>query len=249
MPARPGKEEARIAAEVEHAVGHGFADRRLLREALTHSSATVTGRRRQTRRHRSNERLEFLGDRVLGLVVADLLMAAYPEEPEGALTHRHDALVRRETLAEVAAEIGLGRWLSLARGEEEGGGRANPAILANSCEALIGAVYLDGGLAAARAFIERHWAGRIEAVRTPPRDAKTALQEWAQARGLDRPGYAVVQSSGPAHAPMFTVEVSLGERGQETALAKSKRAAEQAAAERLLERLKEGSDDGRPGRG
>jgi ribonuclease III len=217
-------------AQVEHRIGHQFAKRTRLREALTHSSAGGAGRR-------SNERLEFLGDRVLDLVIAEELFARFPEEGEGALSQRQAGLVRRETLAEVAAELGIGDWLVLARSEQEGGGRSNPAILADGLEALIGALYLDGGLAVAAAFVRKHWQERLSAMLDPPRDAKTALQEWTQSRGLGLPEYRVTKMSGPAHAPTFEIAVALADGDFATATGGSKRAAEQAAAEQLLARL------------
>jgi ribonuclease-3 len=220
------------AKAIEARLGHGFADRALLTEALTHSSALRRGRDR-----RSNERLEFLGDRVLGLVIADLLIALYPTEGEGDLSRRHAALVRRETLAEVGAELGAARWLVVGRSEEEAGGRSNPALLANVVEALIGALYLDAGLSAAEAFIRQHWLPRLQSMPVPPRDAKTTLQEWAQSRGLGLPSYQVAAVAGPAHAPRFDVSVSLAGFAPGRAVAGSKRAAEQAAAEQLLARL------------
>jgi ribonuclease III len=223
---------ADAAKAIEARLGHRFADRRLLTEALTHSSAIARGRGR-----RSNERLEFLGDRVLGLVIADLLLARYPAEGEGDLSRRYAALVRREALAEVAADLGAAPWLVVGRSEEEAGGRSNPALLANVVEALIGALYLDAGLAVAAGFIRQHWLPRLEAMAVPPRDAKTALQEWAQSRGLGLPTYAVAAVAGPAHAPRFDVSVSLADFAPGRAVAGSKRAAEQAAAEELLERL------------
>ena len=220
------------AKVIEARLGHGFADRGLLTEALTHSSATGRGRGR-----RSNERLEFLGDRVLGLVIADLLIARYPDEGEGDLSRRHAALVRRETLAEVGRDLGAARWLVVGRSEEEAGGRANPALLANVVEALIGALYLDAGLAGAERFIRQHWRTHLEAMVVPPRDAKTRLQEWAQSRGLGLPIYEVAAVAGPAHAPRFDVSVSLAGFDPGRAGAGSKRAAEQGAAEELLARL------------
>lgn len=221
------------AAAIELRIGHRFAREGLLREALTHSSATGHGRRGR----RSNERLEFLGDRVLGLVIAELLIARFPDEGEGALSRRHAGLVRRETLAEVGSEIGLGEWLVLARSEEEGGGRSNPAILADATEAMIGALFLDGGLGAAEGFIRRHLEPRLSGMQAPPCDAKTALQEWAQGRGLGLPEYRVVGEAGPPHAPTFEVAVSLTDFQPTRASGGSKRAAEQAAAERLLEQV------------
>jgi ribonuclease III len=220
-------------AEVEQRLGHRFAGKARLREALTHSSATRPGRRFR----RSNERLEFLGDRILDVVIAELLFLRFPDEGEGALSQRQAGLVRREALAEVAAELGIGQWLILARSEEEGGGRSNPAILADALEALIGALYLDGGWAIAEAFIRAHWEPRLADMRGPPRDAKTALQEWTQSRGLGLPAYQVTGTSGPPHAPTFEIAVSLADVAKVTATGSSKRAAEQAAAERLLARL------------
>jgi ribonuclease III len=230
--AAPGASPTGLAT-VEDRIGRRFGNKALLREALTHSSATGPGRRIR----RSNERLEFLGDRVLGLVIAELLFTRFPDEGEGALSQRHASLVRRETLAEVGAELGIGDWLVLARSEEEGGGRSNPAILADALEAIIGALYLDGGLAAGAAFIRAHFEQRLAEMRGPPRDAKTALQEWTQSRGLGLPDYRVTGTSGPAHAPTFEVAVSLADVGSASATGASKRAAEQAAAERLLARL------------
>lgn len=222
-----------VPAEIEERIGHGFADPARLEQALTHSSAAGRGRRAR----RSNERLEFLGDRVLGVVIAELLFRRFADEGEGALSQRHAGLVRRETLTEVAVELGVGDWLTLARSEEDGGGRSNPAILADALEALIGALYLDGGWAAAAAFIRAHWEGRMADMRGPPLDAKTALQEWTQSRGLGLPAYRVTRTSGPPHAPTFEIAVSLADLAPATATGSSKRAAEQAAAEQLLTRL------------
>ena len=215
-------------------LGHRFTDPELLARALTHPSASTAGRP-------DNQRLEFLGDRVLGLVVAEALLAAHPGESEGAIAPRFNALVRRETLAEIAAEIDLGQHLHLGRSESISGGRRKAAILADAVEAVIAALYLDGGLAVARRFVETHWRARIAAQEEAPTDAKTALQEWAQAKGMPPPGYRLVSRTGPDHKPSFAMEARL-ETG-ETAMAEaaSKRAAEQAAAAALLERLR---DDG-----
>ena len=215
-------------------LSHEFARPELLARALTHPSAAT----RRDGIDDSYERLEFLGDRVLGLIVADLLMVRFPREAEGALALRHAELVRRETLAEVAREIGLDDYLRLAKGEEAAGERQNPALLANACEAVIGALYLDGGLPVAWAFVERLWAARLEADVRPPQDAKTALQEWAQGRALGLPKYREIGREGPAHEPYFTLEVAV--EGQEPVRGegRSKRLAEQAAAARLLARLR-----------
>lgn len=211
-------------------VGHRFACRRLLQEAMTHPSVAP----HRHRSDRSYERLEFLGDRVLGLIVADLLFTSFEHEKEGALARRHAALVRRETLAAVARHLDLGSYLLLAKGEEEGGGRDNPATQADACEALIGALYLDGGLAAARSFVERHWRPLIAAAERPPQDAKTALQEWAQGRGLSPPTYRELDRTGPPHDPVFTIEAEIPGYPPSVGEGRSKRLAEQEAAERLL---------------
>jgi ribonuclease-3 len=224
---------ARDWRQLERRLGHHFTDRQLLREALTHSSVAASGRRF---RH-TNERLEFLGDRVVGLAVAELLISRYPQEPEGALTPRLSWLVSEPALAEAARGLGLGGWLDVARSEEEMGGRDRPAILADAFEALIGAIYLDGGWQAAASVVRSCLEPRVEMMPLPPRDAKSTLQEWTQSRGLGLPDYRVTATTGPAHAPTFEVAVSLGDLGSATATGGSKRAAEQAAAEQLLARL------------
>ncbi|MCH8952484.1 MAG: ribonuclease III [Proteobacteria bacterium] len=211
-------------------LGHRFADPVLLETALTHPSATSPARP-------DNQRLEFLGDRVLGLVVAEALLAAYPGEAEGALAPRFNALVRRETLAEIALEIGLGGFLRLGRSEATGGGRRKQAILADALEAVIAALLLDGGMAAARHFILARWQGRIEAPETAPMDAKTRLQEWAQGRAMAPPDYLVTGREGPDHAPRFTIEARLESGETAAGRASTKKQAEQAAAAALLARL------------
>ncbi|MGI9508786.1 MAG: ribonuclease III [Geminicoccaceae bacterium] len=221
---------ADVKASVEAWVEHRFSDRSLLIEALTHPSATRRGKNAP----RNNQRLEFLGDRVLGLVVAHLLIARFPHEEEGPLSRRHAALVRRETLAEIAGSFGLGNMLTFAPSEEAGNGRINPSILADALEALIGALYLDAGLDVAERFIRAQWEPHVSAMGRPPRDAKTTLQEWAQGRGLSLPVYTLAETSGPAHAPRFRVEVVLADYPAVTASASSKRQAEQAAAKALL---------------
>lgn len=209
---------------------HEFADPALLRRALLHRSAAPTG-------DLGYERLEFLGDRVLGLVVTDMLMVAFPAENEGALARRLAGLVRRETLADVARGFGLGQFIRLSRSEEECGGRDNETILADVCEAIIGALYQDGGLEAARSFVQHHWADRLAAATEPPRDAKTALQEWAQGRGLPLPVYRLVNRTGPDHAPEFTVSVEVEGQAPDQGMGPSKRLAEQAAAEFLFQHI------------
>ncbi len=206
-------------------LGHRFQEPGRLRLALTHPSAAGP---------QSYQRLEFLGDRVLGLIVAEMLFKRFTEEAEGALARRHAALVRRESLAEVAATIGLGEHMILAEAEAGSGGQENPAILADGCEAVIAALYLDGGLSAAKAFVEPQWKPLMEADRKPPQDPKTALQEWAQGRGLPLPVYRELKREGPPHEPCFTIEVSVQGQEAQSAEGRSKRQAESAAAERLL---------------
>lgn len=203
----------------------------LLSRALTHRS--LSGARDDY------ERLEFLGDRVLGLIVAEMLMQRFPDEEVGAINRRHAALVRQETLARAAQEVGLAPYIVLSEGEARGGGRENPAILADVMEAVIAVLYRLGGLEAARAFVERLWRPLMERDFSPPRDAKTRLQEWLQARGRALPVYRMVERSGPDHAPSFVIAVEAPGVGVETAEGPTKREAEQAAAGRLLERLEE----------
>ncbi len=223
------------------AIGYDFHQPALLRQALTHPSATHG---RHGAESDNYERLEFLGDRVLGLIVADCLLARVPAESEGSLARRLAALVRRETLAEVAGEIGLGDHLILGPGEVEAGSHENASLLADACEAVIGALYLDAGLEAARAFVVARWTPHLEADLTPPQDAKTALQEWAQGRGLPLPEYREVAREGPPHEPVFTVEVEVREHPPAIGRGLSKRLAEQAAAESLLAHLTAGGQAG-----
>jgi ribonuclease III len=217
---------------LEEALGHRFKRGELLEQALTHRSAV----RARGPASDAYERLEFLGDRVLGLLVAELLMQRFAHEQEGELTRRHTALVRRDSLVRVAREIELGTHLKLSKGEAQAGSRASPALLADACEAVIAALYLDGGIDAARPFIERYWIPLLEADAIPPRDAKTAIQEWAQGQKLPLPAYRVVASEGPSHKPMFTIEITVKGLPPVEAKGRSKRAAEQEAAQELLKR-------------
>jgi ribonuclease III len=231
-----------VGAEAARLLGHDFVRPALLAEALTHPSALPAaqkGRRRarQAAAPRDYERLEFLGDRVLGLVIADLLWHRFEAEAEGPLTRRHAQLVRRETLAAVAIEIGIDRMIQLSPSEAAAGAARSPAILADVIEAVIAAIYLDGGFDAAFAFVERWWGPRLADMEGPPRDPKTLLQEWAQGRGLPLPEYRLLGTSGPDHALQFTIAVRIVGDNEASATASSKRAAETAAAAALLERL------------
>ncbi len=215
---------------LEQRLGYRFREPQLLARALVHRSAGE-------RRHGDNERLEFLGDRVLGLVVADLLCRRFAEEPEGGLSKRHAALVRRETLAEIAREWHIAGDMVMAAGEAAAGGRDNPALLADAVEAILGAVFVDGGFEPARRLVERYWEPRLNRLTEAPRDAKTALQEWSQAHGLGLPIYEEVRRSGPPHAPSFVVSAKVGRFPALEAEGTSKRTAEQKAAAALLARL------------
>ena len=217
-------------AAFETRLGHRFDDPALLVRALTHPSIVSDARP-------DNQRLEFLGDRVLGLVIAETLLAADETAAEGTLAPRLNALVRKETCADIAREIDLGAVLRFGRSETMSGGRRKTALLGDGMEAVIAAVYLDGGYTAAQALIRRLWGDRIETVDADARDAKTALQEWAQARGEAPPDYVEIAREGPDHAPRFTIEAQLSDGRKAAATATSKRQAEQLAARALLDRL------------
>jgi ribonuclease-3 len=216
----------------EAVLGHGFKRPDLLREALTHRSA-VQGRGRG---HASNERLEFIGDRVLGLIMAEWLAERFPREQEGDLGRRLAYLVSQPVLAAVAETIGLEGSLSVSPGEAKAGVSKRATVLADALEAALGALYLDGGLDVARNFVRRAWNQAMTVQADPPKDAKTALQEWAQKRGLDLPFYEITGRSGPPHAPEFTITVTVG-TSDALGIAGNRRAAEQAAAEALLNQL------------
>jgi ribonuclease III len=215
-------------------IGYQFKDPELLNLSLTHASRTSA-----LDRILSNERLEFLGDRVLGLVVATMLYERFPDEEEGALSRRFTALVRKESLARVASSLSIDEDVILSRAEDETGGRDNPAILADACEAIIGAIFLDGGYDKARTFVENNWAALLEEDLTPPKDAKTALQEWSQGRELGLPEYKVEGTSGPSHAPIFHISASVEGVPPQVAEGTSKRRAEQAAARLVLDHIVE----------
>jgi ribonuclease-3 len=216
-------------------LGHKFADPVLLEEALTHPSLAGF-RARKKNSTTPYERLEFLGDRVLGLALAAWLYEKYPTASEGELAKRHAGLVNREALRAVAIEIGLSTYLHLAKGEDAQAARKNLAALSDAMEAVIGALYLDGGMKAAENFIRRFWQKDI-AIAEAPADAKTLLQEWAQGQGLPLPQYRVTAQGGPAHAPKFTVEVNVKGHAPAAAEGDSKRAAEKLAAKALLDQI------------
>ena len=216
-------------AALEASLGHQFANRGLVQLALTHVSASAA-------RHDSYQRLEFLGDRVLGLVVAEMLYDNFPAADEGELSRRLADLVRRESCAEVAREWGLESHVRLGDSERQARGTAKDAILADACESFIGAIFLDAGYEAAKTVISHVFAPRMRTPRRPLRDPKTALQEWAQARGLETPLYRETGRTGPHHAPEFTVEVAVTGFAPAAAKGSSKRSAEQAAALAFLSR-------------
>jgi ribonuclease-3 len=219
-------------AALEATLGHVFADRGLLALALTHMSAPqIVGGRPLT-----YQRLEFLGDRVLGLSIAAMLYRAFPEAEEGDLSRRLASLVRKESCTEVATIWDIGPHLRLGEGERQSGARRNGAILADVCEAIIGAVYLDAGFDAAEALVARGFGPRLNDVSAPKRDAKTALQEWAQGRGLTPPTYREVSRAGPDHAPRFVVAACIAGLGEALGTGTSKRLAEQDAAANYLRR-------------
>jgi ribonuclease-3 len=216
---------------LEERLGYRFKDKAFLEEALTHMSA-ARGKRRST----SYQRLEFLGDHVLGLAISELLFREFPHAEEGELSRRLAALVRKETCAEVAAALDLGPFVRLGGGEARTGARPKAAILADVCESVIGAIFLDGGYEAARDAIALHWRERMLAPKPALRDAKTILQEWAQGRGLPPPAYREKERRGPDHKPTFLISVELPGLKSAEGTGTSKRGAEQAAAAAMLRR-------------
>jgi len=221
-----------VSQGLDEILGYRFSRSDLPREALTHRSA-LQGKRSGGG---SNERLEFIGDRVLGLLIAEWLAERFPTEQEGDLGRRLASLVSQPILAHVADTIGLGEALSVAPGEAKAGVKRRATVLADALEAALGAIYLDGGLEPARNFVRRAWDAAMTGQEAPPKDAKTALQEWAQKRGLELPVYMITARSGPPHAPVFVVTVKVGDRSGE-GTAGTKRAAEQLAAENLWPQL------------
>ncbi|WP_305985269.1 ribonuclease III [Roseibium sp. MMSF_3544] len=226
------KQKQNAVSSLKAALHYEFKDLELLRTALTHASAlspseTVAG---------SYQRLEFLGDRVLGLVIASMLHAHFPKADEGELARRFNHMVKRETCAEIAQELGVGDAMRIGLAEAQTGGRKKSALLADICEAVIAAIYLDGGFEAAESFVKRLWEPRMLSWTGPLRDAKTTLQEWAQSKSLPTPRYEVSAREGPDHAPNFTVSVIVQGLTPGAGQGGSKRIAEQNAAEAVLRR-------------
>ncbi len=233
---RDAKEPKRDGlADLEATLGYAFAKRETLVLALTHVGAA-------THRTRSYQRLEFLGDRILGLAIAGMLYRAYPDADEGELSRRLADLVRKESCASVATDWSLEAHIRLNAGERASVALRR-AILGDICEAVIGAVFLDGGFAAADALVQRAFEARMRAPRHAPRDSKTTLQEWAQGQGLPVPLYRAVARTGPDHAPDFTVAVVVGTFAEADGSGPSKRAAEHAAASAFLSREGIGEGD------
>ncbi len=220
------------AAEIEARIGHKFADPSLLATAFTHVSALKSARVRGD----SYQRLEFLGDHVLGLIVSDMLYRAFPAANEGELSKRLAELVRKESCADVAKSLGLLDGIKLGTVGAAAGARLRKSVLGDICEAVIGAVFLDGGYPAAAQFIERNWTERMRKPQRPLRDPKTVLQEWAQGKGLPTPIYREVERTGPHHDPQFRVAVELPGLAPAQGLGGSKRAAEKVAASVMIAR-------------
>jgi ribonuclease-3 len=227
------KTKRRPVRELEARIGYEFSDGGLIERALTHISA-VKGPHNPIN---SYQRLEFLGDHVLGVVVSEMLFRTFPRANEGELSRRLADLVRKETCADVARAMDLGAAIRLGGSEAQGGGRLRTTILGDVCEALVGAVFLDGGYPAAAGVIGRYWGDRMLTSKRPLLDPKTLLQEWAQGRGLPTPIYREVARSGPHHSPEFRIAVQLPDREPAEGIGRSKRAAEQAAAAAMLDRV------------
>ncbi len=225
-----GRQDTRLD-ELEQRIGHQFKDRELLREALTHGSALDGAKTKR----RSYDRLEFLGDRVLALIVADRLLQEHADEDEGEIAPRFNTLVNRHACAQAARAANLGEAVILSSSEEGSGGRGKETILGDICESVIGALYLDAGLDGARDFVERFWGDAFDEERTSARDAKTALQEWAAAKKSSLT-YAIIEQSGPDHAPHFVIEARVGSFAPERGEGASKREAQRAAARNFLKK-------------
>jgi ribonuclease III len=221
---------------IEQKIGYEFKDKKLLKQALTHPSS------KKNKNSQDYERLEFLGDSVLGLLVSEILFKNYPSEQEGMLAKRRAAIVCRDSFYEIAKKLSLGEHLILGVGENQIGGRENKANLENALEALTGAIYLDGGIESARKFVEKNFSKFIAAMKKPPKDPKSMLQEWAQSKGMDLPKYDVISMTGPSHEPKIEVQLTLGEL-KVSKTASSRKEAEKLAAEKLLEKISTGKND------
>lgn len=214
------------------ALGYTFRNKALLEQALTHASVSAN--------RQSYERMEFLGDRILSFVIAEMLYVAFPDENEGALAKRHSTLVKQGALEQIAEKLDLAKQIQFARSAKQA--EPSPSVVADVVEALIAALYLDGGFAVAEKFIRQHWQDRITAFQAPPEDPKSALQEWAQARGLSLPAYAELERSGPDHSPVFVIEVTIPGHPAQQAKSHSKQSAQKLAAQKLLHYLREHDD-------
>ena len=223
-------------AAIERMIGYGFRNPRLLQQAFVHRSLART---EASGAPHNNQRLEFLGDAVLGMVIAEMLYQHYADAAEGELSRRLVALVNGEVLTDIARELNLGEYLQLSESESAHDGRNNASNLEDALEALIAAIYLDSGIEATRNFITRFWQRRLQTLITAPKDPKTTLQEWAQARSLPLPEYHVIAEEGPAHAPIFTIEISVQGYPAITAQGKNKKLAERDAASNMLRHLHE----------
>ena len=217
-----------LAGWIFETLGHAPANPKLFARALTHASHGEP----------DYERLEFLGDRVLGLIIADWLYARFPDEPEGKLAARFNGLVSREVCAEVGRDIGVRRWMRLGRQALDDGVFESDNVIGDTVEALIGALYVDGGMAPAEAFIRKRWAELIDGQRQPPKHPKAQLQELAAAKNRRPPAYTILDRSGPDHRPRFTIRVSVNGLGEAEGVGSSRQEAETAAAKALLEKLR-----------
>nr|WP_321444868.1 ribonuclease III [uncultured Cohaesibacter sp.] len=224
--------------QLEELLGYQFRDKNHLDKALSHTSLVASPKLQVEETY---QRHEFLGDRVLAVTIADMLLHAFPKADEGELARRFNGLVRNETCADIAREIGIGPFIRLGEGEAQAGGRRKDAILGDVCEAIIGAIFLDGGFDPARDFVSRYWKRRMLDWSGPLRDAKTTLQEWVQGKKLPPPTYKMVERTGPDHAPEFTLRVDVPGMKSATGKGSSKRIAEQDAARTIL--IREGQWD------
>jgi ribonuclease III len=235
-PAKKRRSKTAVAraetASIEARIGHSFGDPSLLTTALTHVSALKTARRRGD----SYQRLEFLGDHVLGLIVSDMLYRSFPKANEGELSKRLADLVRKETCADVATSLGLLEGIKLGQVGAIADARLRTSVIGDICEAVIGAIFLDGGYPAAEQFVRRNWEERMRTLKRPLRDPKTVLQEWAQGRGLPTPVYREVERTGPHHDPVFRIAVDLPGLAPAEGVGSNKRAAEKLAASAMIAR-------------